>query len=114
MKKLLKFSKRLSKRSIKTRHRIRGVRHIKKKFKSKFKYEMLSPYNSNNFLINNQSSPFYEENEEGDFYFPPNEFSNIDLFSDIKDLFSYKLESTNDESVMEENMQKGKNNEIIC
>ena len=114
MTKLLKFSKRLSQKTTKPRHRIRGVKHIKKKFKSKFSYEIQSPYNSNNFLINNQSSPFYDENEEIDFYFQPNELTNFDLFTDIKDLISYKMESTNDESDMEEKIQKEKNNEVIC
>ena len=114
MKKLKKFTKRLSQKSIKTKTRIRGIRNIKKKFKSNCKYEIKSPYNSNNFLINNQSSPFYEENEEGDFYFQPYEFTNFDLFSDIKDLISNKVESTNEESDIEEYIQNEKNNEIIC
>ena len=70
-------------------------------------------YNSNNFLISNQSSPFYEENEEMELYFQPTELTNIDLYSDIKDLISYKIESTNDESDIEENPQKNKINEII-
>ena len=114
MKKLIKFSKRLSQKLIKNKKRIRGVKNIKKKFKSNFKYEFQSPYNSNNFLINNQSSPFYEENEEEDFYFQPNEFTNFDLFSDIKDSISNKVESTNEESDIEEYIQNEKNNEIIC
>ena len=114
MKKSLKFTKRLSQKSTKPRHRIRGVKHTKKNIKSKFSYEIQSPYNSNNFLISNQSSPFYEENEEMEFYFQPTELTNIDLYSDIKDLISYKIESTNDESDMEEKIQKEKNNEIIC
>jgi len=114
MKKSLKFTKRLSQKSTKPRHRIRGVKRIKKNFKSKFSYEIQSPYNSNNFLISNQSSPFYEENEEMELYFQPTELTNIDLYSDIKDFISYKMESTNDESDMEEKIQKEKNNEIIC
>ena len=113
MKKSLKFTKRLSQKSTKPRHRIRGAKHTKKNFKSKFSYEIQSPYNSNNFLISNQSSPFYEENEEMEFYFQPTELTNIDLYSDIKDFISYKMESTN-ESDMEEKIQKEKNNEIIC
>ena len=107
MKKSLKFTKRLSQKSTKPRHR-------KKNIKSKFSYEIQSPYNSNNFLISNQSSPFYEENEEMEFYFQPTELTNIDLYSDIKDFISYKMESTNDESDMEEKIQKEKINEIIC
>ena len=114
MKKSLKFTKRLSQKSTKPRHRIRGVKRIKKNFKSKFSYEIQSPYNSNNFLISNQSSPFYEENEEMELYFQPTELTNIDLYSDIKDFISYKMESTNNESDMEEKIQKDKNNEIIC
>ena len=114
MKKSLKFTKRLSQKSAKPRHHIRGVKRIKKNFKSKFSYEIQSPYNSNNFLISNQSSPFYEENEEMEFYFQPTELTNIDLYSDIKDFISYKMESTNDESDLEEKIQKEKNNEIIC
>ena len=114
MKKSLKFTKRLSQKSTKPRHRIRGVKHTKKNIKSKISYEIQSPYNSNNFLISNQSSPFYEENEEMEFYFQPTELTNIDLYSDIKDFISYKMESTYDESDMEEKIQKEKNNEIIC
>ena len=49
-----------------------------------------------------------------EFYFQPTELTNIDLYCDIKDFISYKMESTNDESDMEEKIQKEKNNEIIC
>lgn len=113
MKKQIKFTKRLSKRYKKNILRKRLVHQIKKKFNSNYTYEIQSPYNSNDFLINNQSSPFYDENEEGDFDFQPNEFANFDLFINGKDLISYKIESTNDESDIEENPQKRKNNEII-
>ena len=113
MKKQIKFAKRLSKKTKKNILRKRYVTHIKKKFSSNYTYEIQSPYNSNDFLINNQSSPFYDENEDGGFDFEPNEFTNFDLFTNDKKLISYKMESTNDESDIEENPQKNKINEII-
>ena len=47
----------------------------KKKFNSKTMFIIQTPYNSNEFLIDNQSTPFFEEEEE-DFNFFPSELNN--------------------------------------
>ena len=61
-----------------------------------------SPYNSNEYLMRNQSSPFYEdEDEEEDFSFQQSEL--VDLVNGLKEtkeseLNCDKLDSTLDES----------------
>ena len=61
-----------------------------------------SPYNSNEYLMKNQSSPFYEdEDEEEDFSFQQSEL--VDLVNGLKEtkeseLNCDKLDSTLDES----------------
>ena len=61
---------------------------------------ILSPYNSTEYLMKNQSSPFYDEDED-DFMFQENDL--IDLVNDLKEtkdneLSIDKLDSTLDES----------------
>ena len=64
------------------------------------KFIIESPYNTNNFIIQNNSTPFYDENDEEDFYFPKLELININLDNEIQNLFNEKIESTNEESDM--------------
>ena len=51
-----------------------------------------TPYNSNEFLIDNQSTPFFEEEE--DFNFFPSELNNNNN-GKIKDFISFTNEPTN-------------------
>ena len=74
--------------------RLRRIKVLKKDKKSFFIIE--SPYNSNEYLIEIQSTPFLEEEEEEekDFNFFPNEFNNFNI--DEKKDFSFHNESTSD------------------
>ena len=91
-KKLLKKAKKKMKTKIKRFHRDPSA---KKKFNSKTMFIIQTPYNSNEFLIDNQSTPFFEEEEE-DFNFFPSELNNDN--GEIKEFISFINESTNDSS----------------
>jgi hypothetical protein len=108
MKKLKKSTKRDSKKSKKN---ILHMRRIKNNILEKFFIE--SPYNTNDFLIRNNSTPFYDENEEEYFNFPKPELININLDNEIQNLIHEKIESTNEESDMDketkENTKKSQN-----
>ena len=91
-KKLLKKAKKKMKTKIKRFHRDPSA---KKKFNSKTMFIIQTPYNSNEFLIDNQSTPFFEEEEE-DFNFFPSELNNNN--GEIKEFISFINESTNDSS----------------
>ena len=67
-----------------------------------------SPYNSNEYLINNQSSPFYDEDSEDEFRinFIDNDYL-VGNDIDIKDIGFYsenKMDSTSDESEIINNL----------
>ena len=91
-KKLLKKAKKKMKTKIKRFHRDPSA---KKKSNSKTLFIIQTPYNSNEFLIDNQSTPFFEEEE--DFNFFPSELNNYNN-GEIKDFISFTNESTNDSS----------------
>ena len=102
MKKFKKTIKRISKKFKKNNSPVRRIQTIQRKniFKETDSYSNMqldSPYNSNEYLIKNQSSPFYDENNEEDFSFTPNEIIKLDLDSEIKDSLYYRIDSTNDE-----------------
>lgn len=102
MKKFKKTIKRISKKFKKNNSPVRRIQTIQRKniFKETDSYSNMqldSPYNSNEYLIKNQSSPFYDENDEEDFSFTPNEIIKLDLYSEIKDSLYYRIDSTNDE-----------------
>ena len=102
MKKFNKTIKRISKKFKKNNLPVRRIQTIQRKniFKETDSYSNMqldSPYNSNEYLIKNQSSPFYDENDEEDFSFTPNEIIKLDLYSEIKDSLYYRMDSTNDE-----------------
>ena len=84
------------------------MRRIKNNEIEKFLIE--SPYNTNNFLIQNNSTPFYDENDEEDFYFPKPELININLDNEIQNLFYEKIESTNEKSDMNEETKENTKN----
>ena len=95
----MKSSKKLAKKLLKKvrygykMKRLRRIKVLKKDKKSFFIIE--SPYNSNEYLIEIQSTPFSEEEEEEkDFNFFPNEFNNFNI--DEKKDFSFHNESTSD------------------
>ena len=118
MKKVMKFrrilqkSKRIKKRLTKKKF----SRKISLKKKYLFK-QIESPYNTNEYLINNQSSPFYIEDEEDSINIEPSSIilleddTNSELnLSNMKD-----SESTNDESmILNEKSENGKGLIIAC
>ena len=102
-----KVPKRFSKRFI--RHTMKPATNPRKKkitLKAKNVFNnpspISSPYNSNEYLMRNQSSPFYDdEDEEEDFTFQQSEL--VDLVNGLKEtkeseLNCDKLDSTLDES----------------
>ena len=99
----MKFSKKLTKKLLKKvkkkmKTKIKRFQRdpsTKKKFNSKTMFIIQTPYNSNEFLIDNQSTPFFEEEE--DFNFFPSELNNYNN-GEIKDFISFENESTNDSS----------------
>ena len=93
--------KRLSKRFI--RRSKKEVNHtMKKKLLSRKEKAVedlspiLSPYNSNDYLIKNQSSPFYDENDDEE---DLNE--TLDLFNGLKESKSSELSSNEMNSTFE-------------
>ena len=100
----MKFSKKLTKKLLKKvkkkmktkMKRFQRDPSTKKKFNSKTLFIIQTPYNSNEFLIDNQSTPFFEEEEE-DFNFFPSELNNYNI-GEIKDFVSFENESTNGSS----------------
>ena len=95
-----RLTKRLSKRF--KRHKTKEGSKLRKKklIKEVQITPILSPYNSTEYLMKNQSSPFYDEDED-DFMFQENDL--IDLVNDLKEtkdneLSIDKLDSTLDES----------------
>ena len=94
-------TKRLSKRFI--RHSKKEVNHsMKKKLLNRKEKSVedlspiLSPYNSNDYLIKNQSSPFYDENDDEE---DLNE--TLDLFNGLKETKSSELSSNEMNSTFE-------------
>ena len=103
MKYYSKITKRISKKFIK--HSIRDRtkdRKIKLISRKKRVSSNLSPYNSNEFLIMNQSTPFYDEEDEEDFFMSQkSELTDLDKgLKEIKGIeYVYeKFDSTRDES----------------
>jgi len=103
MKKIMKL-KRIFQKSNQCKKRL-SKKNISKKisFRKKWLIQQIeSPHNTNEFLINNQSSPFYPEDDEDSITIRPSDIIRFedDTNSEI-DLFSIKgLESTNEESVI--------------
>jgi len=102
-----KVTKRISKRFI--RHIKKSAVNPRKKrlttrTKNALKDEpriISSPYNSNEYLMKNQSSPFYDDEDEEDFTFGQSEL--LDLVNGLKEtkeieLTCDKMDSTLDES----------------
>ena len=105
----MKSSKKLAKKllkKVKKEYKLKRLRRIKGFEKNKKSFFIIeSPYNSNEYLIEIQSTPFLEEEEEKEeeFNFFPNEFNNFNI--DDKKYFSFHNESTSDYSNI--------NNELI-
>ena len=112
MKKIMKFRRifQKSKRIKKHLTKKRFSRNIS--LKKKYLFEQIeSPNNTNEFLINNQSSPFFTEDEEDSINIKPSSIILLeeDTNSEIY-LFNLKgSESTNDESmILNEKSENGK------
>ena len=109
---ILQKSKRIRKRLTKKQF----SRRISLKKKYLFK-QIESPHNTNEYLINNQSSPFYIEDEEDSINIKP---SSIILLEDDTNselnIFNIKdSESTNDESmILNKKSENGKGLIIAC
>ena len=92
-KKLLKVKK------IKNSQRKKVTFYRKKKIFRKKLYKeqclLLTPYNTNEFLIKNQSTPFIEEDIEN-FSLEPIGFINLN--DEIQNLFSNQMESTKEDT----------------
>ena len=100
----MKFSKKLTKKllkKVKKRLKVKELqrnRSVKKKTNSKILFIIQTPYNSNEYLIENQSTPFFEEEDkEEDLNFFPSELNNFNI-GEIKNFISFSNESTNDNS----------------
>ena len=92
-----KYSRKISKNSSrKKRLKFNKTQKKSSKVITKIEYDINSPHNTNEYLIQNQSTPFYEENEEEDFDFPQYTFINLD--NETKNFSCNQFESTNDES----------------
>ena len=103
MKYCTKLSKRISKKF--TKHALRTTTKVRRKkiiTRKKISRSDLSPYNSNEFLIMNQSTPFYDEEDEEDYFMlQTSELSDLDKeIKEIKGIdYAYeKHDSTRDES----------------
>ena len=109
---ILQKSKRIKKRITKKNF----SRKISLKKKYLFK-QIESPYNTNEYLINNQSSPFYIEDEEDSINIKPSSLILLEDDSNSElNLFNIKdSESTNDESMtLKENPENAKGLIITC
>ena len=127
MKYLVKIKKRYSKKFNKVIPKIRVHLHRKKlisqNISKKTEKRLLktyspnpTPYNSNAYLINNQSSPFFDDDgqEEENYLNQPIEICGLDTEIPNLDLFLCKMDSTNDESQIIDDLRENmnKNNEI--
>ena len=97
----MKFSKKLTKKLLKKVKKRMNVKRLqrnqraKKKTNSKILFIIQTPYNSNEYLIENQSTPFFEEEDkEEDLNFFPSELNNFNI-GEINDFISFSNESTN-------------------
>ena len=102
-----KFTKRFSKRFIRHTNKL-AINPRKKRLTTRIKNvlkdeprSISSPYNSNEYLMKNQSSPFYDDEDEEDFTFQQSEL--YDLVNGLKEtkeieLTCDKMDSTLDES----------------
>jgi hypothetical protein len=103
MKKVKKFKRIVQKtRHIKSSHL---KRNISRKISIRKKYllqQIESPHNTNEYLINNQSSPFFVDDEEDSITIEPNSVIHMESENlDGMDLFSLKdWDSTNEESMI--------------
>ena len=103
MKKILKL-KRISQKSKKCKKCLSKKKYSRKMLLQKkiFLKQIESPHNTNDFLMNNQSSPFFIEDDEDSYMIKPSYIISFedDANSEL-DLFSIKeLESTNEESMI--------------
>ena len=102
MKKILKL-KRISQKSKKCKKCLSKKKYSRKMLLQKkiFLKQIESPHNTNDFLMNNQSSPFLIEDDDSLMIKPSYIIAFEDDANSELDLFSIKeLESTNEESMI--------------
>lgn len=102
MKKVLKLRRILQKSKRSKKHLSKMSFSRKMEIKKKYFYlQIQSPHNTNDFLINNQSSAFYTDDEEDSFFIKPSSIIQLedDTNSEL-DFFNMKnLDSTIEESM---------------
>ena len=95
-----KFFKKLNKNSLRKLRKRRPAIKKKKKIPEKSipneRCLFQTPYNSNEYLIQNHSTPFFDENEEESIGFFPIDLTN--LTPELNGLLIYKNESTNEDT----------------
>ena len=97
--------KRMFNRKKRPSNRKKGLNKVKRIFKTikKKRIEIESPYNSSQFLIENGSSPFYDEDDEDmDISFIPNPLISLKEYEDLKicselDIRNFSSNSTQSE-----------------
>lgn len=103
------FTKKLSKKKTNNNCFAKRKRLFLKNRKKRNYSPIDSPYNSNEFLIKNHSSPFFDEDDEGDFgiSFMDNNYtlSNDIDFKETEFNSENKMDSTNDESDIINNLE---------
>ena len=103
MKKIMKFKRIL----VKTRHKKKrfptNKLSRKNEFKKNYLYHMIeSPHNTNEFLVNNQSSSFYSDDEEESVNIPNSAVTQLedDINAEINLFDLNDNETTNEESMI--------------
>ena len=118
MKKVMKLRRILQKSKGGKKHLSKKSFSRKMKLKKNFIYQLIqSPHNTNDFLINNQSSAFYTDDEEESMFIQPNSIIHLEDEANTElDFFNMKnLDSTNDESMaLNEKSLSGKEDIALC
>ena len=114
MKRILKLKKIKSKRTrkyINKKRMLNGVLLWKKRF-----LQIDSPHNTNEYLINVNSAPFYDNeiDDEDSINIIPNSFIKIsdDKNSELNLFFHGEIDSTNDKTIKRDNQEEEKRNKI--
>lgn len=118
MKKIMKLKKIHVKSKSYTR-RLRNKNNFKNiSFRKKYIYQQIeSPHNTSDFLISNQSSPFFDYDEEDTIFVYPSKLIKFDDDTSSElDIFNFNgLNSTKDESViLNEKLELGKEQKEEC
>lgn len=118
MKKVIKLRRILQKSKRSKKYLSKKSFSRKMQLKKKYLFQQIqSPHNTNDFLINNQSSAFYTDEEEDSIFIKPSSIIQLedDTNSEL-DFFNLKnLDSTNEESMaLNEKSITGKEELVQC